>query len=153
MNPQPMHILPSGQDFRSAVAHSQEEDGRDVARLKGELQALLLAMQERIQSLETVQEQQDSAIQVTLYFPAAAPPRRQHESSASFTPPTFTPSQLRLSSMAIVTAPSSQSCAFYKHLSSPSWKGAQWQPSLNAGHPWSLSTAPVSARSSPCGNC
>ncbi len=37
-----------------------------MARLKGELQALLLAMQERIQSLETVQEQQDSAIQVTL---------------------------------------------------------------------------------------
>lgn len=43
----------------------QEGDGRDVARLKGELQALLLAMQERIQSLEVVQEQQDSAIQVT----------------------------------------------------------------------------------------
>ena len=44
----------------------QEGDGGDVARLKGELQALLLAMQERIQSLEAVQEQQDSAIQVTL---------------------------------------------------------------------------------------
>jgi len=37
-----------------------------VARLKGELQALLLAMQERIQSLEVVQEQQNSAIQVIL---------------------------------------------------------------------------------------
>lgn len=48
------------------MVHAQEEDGRDVARLKGELQALLLAMQERIQSLETVQEQQDSAIQVAL---------------------------------------------------------------------------------------
>jgi hypothetical protein len=42
----------------------QEDDGGDVARLKGELQALLLAMQERIQSLEVVQEQQNSAIQV-----------------------------------------------------------------------------------------
>ena len=57
---------------------SQEGDGGDVARLKGELQALLLAMQERIQSLEAVQEQQDSAIQVTLW-PRAGPVETRSE--------------------------------------------------------------------------
>ena len=56
----------------------QEGDGRDVARLKGELQALLLAMQERIQSLEVVQEQQDSAIQVTPCPPVSAWHSRQY---------------------------------------------------------------------------
>ncbi len=52
------------QSFSGGAPCQQAEDGGAVARLKGELQALLLAMQERIQSLETVQEQQDSAIQV-----------------------------------------------------------------------------------------
>lgn len=50
--------------MKSMALHLQADDGGDVARLKGELQALLLAMQERIQSLEVVQEQQNSAIQV-----------------------------------------------------------------------------------------
>jgi hypothetical protein len=40
-------------------------DGQDVSALKQELLALLLAMYDRIQSLEVVQEQQNSAIQVT----------------------------------------------------------------------------------------
>ena len=43
----------------------QDGDGWDVQRLKGELQALLLAMHERMQSMETVQEQQNAAIQVS----------------------------------------------------------------------------------------
>lgn len=42
----------------------QDGDGWDVQRLKGELQALLLAMHDRMQSMETVQEQQNAAIQV-----------------------------------------------------------------------------------------
>ena len=67
----------------------QEEDGRDVARLKGELQALLLAMQERIQGLETVQEQQDSAIQVSnlMRFPVTAgSPRKDYCYSTLYQP-------------------------------------------------------------------
>ncbi len=42
----------------------QEVDGQDVKELKQELLALLLAMYDRIQSLELVQEQQNSAIHV-----------------------------------------------------------------------------------------
>lgn len=42
----------------------QEGDGADVARLKGELQALLAAMQERLHGLERIQDQQNYAIQV-----------------------------------------------------------------------------------------
>ena len=65
----PAHMLAQvgARGFRGVVRgglRCQEEDGGDVARLKEELQALLLALQERIQSLEVVQEQQDSAIQV-----------------------------------------------------------------------------------------
>ncbi|CAK0735032.1 hypothetical protein CVIRNUC_000518 [Coccomyxa viridis] len=41
----------------------EDGDGWDVQRLKGELQALLLAMHDRMQSMETVQEQQNAAIQ------------------------------------------------------------------------------------------
>jgi hypothetical protein len=41
----------------------QEGDGDDVAVLKQELAALLLAMQERLHAAERVQEQQNAAIQ------------------------------------------------------------------------------------------
>lgn len=41
----------------------QESDREDVGDLKQELLALMLAMHERIQSLEVLQDQQNSAIQ------------------------------------------------------------------------------------------
>ena len=44
-------------------AYGQEGDGGDVAGLKGELLALLLAMQERLHGLERIQDQQNRAIQ------------------------------------------------------------------------------------------
>ena len=42
----------------------QESDREDVGELKQELLALMLAMHERIQSLEVLQDQQNLAIQV-----------------------------------------------------------------------------------------
>ena len=63
------HVLSCGFPFADLhVALStamQDGDGWDVQRLKGELQALLLAMHDRMQSMETVQEQQNAAIQVS----------------------------------------------------------------------------------------
>ena len=43
---------------------AQENERGDVRELKQELLALMLAMHQRIQSLETLQDQQNSAIQV-----------------------------------------------------------------------------------------
>lgn len=45
------------------AACAQEGEGREVGALKGELLALLTAMQERLQALERVQDQQNAAIQ------------------------------------------------------------------------------------------